>query len=158
MAALQVTPFFFIVLQGYQGTVMDPDSISTIAGLPVNTIPTIVTIATVAFHIVRENKKATQQEKLTAEEALKSAYNLPHGYYASLQNGSDKDPAREHEIAGTWDVASIRLRAFDNKLSRRLSLTSLFWREGAAWNDAQIAMASIGLEEVRREGTLRLRA
>lgn len=137
---------------------MDPESISTIAGLPVNTIPTIVTIAAAAFHVVRENKKATEQQKASAEEALRSAYNLTHGYYSALKQGAYKDPIREHEVAAAWDVASIRLRDFSTTLSQRLSLKSRFWREGAAWNDEQIAMANISLEDVRREGTVVLRA
>lgn len=137
---------------------MDPESISTIAGLPVNSIPTIVTIAAAAFHVVRENKKASEQQKASAEEALKSAYNLTHGYYASLKSGTAKNPTAEHEVAEAWDIASIRLRAFDTTLSQRLSLKSRFWREGAAWSDEQIAMANIGLEDVRREGTVVLRA
>ena len=128
---------------------MDPESISTIAGLPVNTIPAIVTIAAAAFHIVRENKKATKQQKIEAEEALKSAYNLTQGYYASLREGSGKDATREHQVAEAWDRASIRLREFDTTLSQRLSLKSRFWREGAAWSDEQITMANIGLEDVR---------
>ncbi len=137
---------------------MDPESISTIAGLPVNTIPTIVTIAATAFLVVRENKKASEQQKASAEESLKSAYNLTHGYYASLQSGGDKDSIKEHEVAKAWDIASIRLRPFDTTLSQRLSLKSRFWREGAAWSDEQISMANIGLEDVRREGTVVLHA
>jgi hypothetical protein len=133
---------------------MDPESISTIAGLPVNSIPIIVTIAAVAFHVVRENKKATETEKRDAEIALKLAYNLTHGYYAVLQSGEGKNSQEEHKVANAWDDASIRLREFDINLSNRLSLKSRFWREGAAWSDDQIAMANIGLEDVRREGTV----
>ncbi|MCG7866788.1 MAG: hypothetical protein JAY74_10495 [Candidatus Thiodiazotropha taylori] len=133
---------------------MDPESISTVAGLPVNTIPIIVTLAATAFHVVRESNKANLQQKSSAEEALISAYNLTLGYYASLKSGTAKDTTKEHQVAEAWDVASIRLRPFDKTLSQRLSLKSRFWREGAAWSTEQIAMANIKLEDIRREGAI----
>ena len=137
---------------------MNPETISTIAGLPVNTIPTIVTMAAAAYVVIRENKASTKREKEEAELALSHAYTLTHGYYVSLNSGSDKNTDKEHLIAEAWNAASILLRKFDQNLANRLSLKSRFWREGAAWADEQIAGARIGLEDVRREGTVVLRA
>ena len=137
---------------------MDPESISTIAGLPVNTVPILVTIAAAAFISIRDNKTTTKAEKENAEISLSHAYNLTHGYYASLNSGSDKSLGLEHDIAEAWAEAAIRLRKFNSNLSNRLGLKSRFWREGAAWSDEQITGARIGLEDVRREGTVVLRA
>lgn len=137
---------------------MDPESISTIAGLPVNTVPVIVAIAAAAFVSIKDNKRATDAEKQEAEISIASAYNMTEGYYAALSNGQNKDHQKEHEIAYAWHEASIRLRKFNRGLSNRLGLKSRFWREGAAWTDEQIAMANIGLDDVRREGSVVLRA
>ena len=139
-------------------SIMDPDTISTIAGLPVNTVPVLAAFAAAAFISIRENKTATKIEKGDAEIALSHAYNLTHGYYASLNAGSGKSAEQEHVIADAWSEASIRLRKINANISNRLSLKSRFWREGAAWTDEQIAGARIGLEDVRREGTVVLRA
>lgn len=136
---------------------MEPESISTIAGLPANTLPILVTIAAAAYLSIRENRTATKAEKENAEIALSHAYNLTHGYYASLNTGSVKNPDQERTIADAWGEASIRLRKFNANLANRLGLKSRFWREGAAWTDEQIAGARIGLEDVRREGVVVLR-
>lgn len=137
---------------------MDPETISTIAGLPANTLPILVTIAAAAYISIRENKTATKSEKEEAEIALTHAYNLTHSYYTLLNTGSSKSTSEEHTIADAWSEAGIRLRKFNANLSNRLGLKSRFWREGAAWTDEEISGARIGLEDVRREGTVILRA
>jgi hypothetical protein len=99
-----------------------------------------------------------QRRKEKAEVSLSHAYNLTHGYYASLNDGAMKSHEQEHVIAESWNEVSIRLRNINTNLANRLSLKSRFWREGFAWTDEQIAGARIGLEDVRREGTVVLRA
>ncbi len=136
---------------------MDLESISTIAGLPVNTVPTIATLAATAFLIVRESKKSTANEKQKAELAISAAYNKTHAYYAYRNDGGEKDHFKEHEVAKAWNEAAILLRIFDFNLHHRLKLKSRFWHEGAAWSEEQIKLANIGLEDVRREGTIVLR-
>ncbi|MCP4142973.1 MAG: hypothetical protein GY755_22240 [Chloroflexi bacterium] len=126
--------------------------------MPVNTIPVVATLAATAFLVVRENTRTTDNDKKEAELALSEAYNLTQGYYASRRNGAVKDYEKEHQVASAWDRASILLRQFDNNLAHRLKLKSRFWREGEAWSEEQIRLANIGLEDVRREGTVVLRA
>ena len=107
---------------------------------------------------IREHKAATKREKEEAEASLSHAYNLTHGYYASLNEYTGKNTEQEHVIAEAWNEASIHLKQFNANLANRLSLKSRFWREGAVWSDEQISGARIGLEDVRREGTVVLRA
>ena len=126
--------------------------------MPVNTLPIIATLAATAFLTIRENNRATAQEKQAAELALSNAYNKTEGYYATLKGGADKSQEKEYQVASAWDEVAILLRKFDENLAHRLKLKSRFWREGAAWSDEQIRLAKIGLDDVRREGTVVLRA
>ena len=137
---------------------MDPATISSIAGLPVNTVPVIVAMAAAAYVSIRDDNRASAADKESAEISIHYAYSMTKGYYALLANGEPKDPEKEHNIAAAWHEASVRLRKFNKSLSNRLGIKSQFWYDGAAWTDEQISMAKIGLVDVKREGIVTLRA
>jgi hypothetical protein len=136
---------------------MDPASISTIADLPVNTIPVIVAMAAAAYVSIRDDKRASASDKEEAEISLTHAYHMTQSYYSSMTNGQAKDYSQEYEIASAWQEASVRLRKFNKSLSNRLGIKSQFWQEGGAWTNEQISMAKIGLIDVKREGIITLR-
>jgi hypothetical protein len=136
---------------------MDPASISTIADLPVNTIPVIVAMAAAAYVSIRDDKRASASDKEEAEISLTHAYHMTQSYYSSMTNAQAKDSSQEYEIASAWHEASVRLRKFNKSLSNRLGIKSQFWQEGGAWTNEQISMAKIGLIDVKREGIITLR-
>jgi hypothetical protein len=106
---------------------------------------------------IENNKRMTRKQKQDAMLALNKAFHTTEGYYASLHAGRAKDEVKQHEIAELWDAAAVHVLPFNENLANRLGLKSQYWREGAAWSDAQIAQAKIGLEQIRRDGRFALR-
>ena len=137
---------------------MEPNAISELIGLPVNSLPVIAAFAIGAVMSIRDDKRATSAEKIEAETALSKAFHSTDGYYKALHSGANKSPERESEIAHLWEEASVKLRKFNQKLAKKLSYKSNFWQEGGAWTEEQIERADIGLETVRQSGLLTFQA
>ena len=133
---------------------METSALSELINLPTNTVPAIVTLVVGAFVSIRDDNRASASEKKEAEIALSEAFHSTDGYYKELNSGGRKSPQKESDIAYLWEIASVKLRKFNNQLAKQLSYKSNFWQEGGAWTDEQIERADIGLEQVRKAGLL----
>lgn len=137
---------------------MDVIALSELIGLPTNTIPVIATLAAAAVVSIRDDKRATNQEKKDAEIAFMKAFTMTEKYYSYLNQGGAKTTEREYDIANAWGEASIYLRKFNKKLSKQLGYKSQFWLDGEAWSEDQIYRAGISLESVRDSGLVTFKA
>ena len=103
-----------------------------------------------------DDRKFNKEQRQAARIALSEAFHQTEGYYAELAAGGSKDHGREHHIASLWEQVAILCEPFNPYLASRLGLKSQYWREGAAWSDAQIADAKIQLASVRRDAKFSL--
>ena len=88
--------------------------------------------------------------------ALSDAYHSTHQYYEHLRD-HPRDPCKETDVAFKWDRVGILLQKRNATLAEKLNAKSRYWREGATWSDDIIRQAGIGLENIRREVTVRLK-
>lgn len=117
----------------------------------------ILTTAIIGYlQFLGDDRRFNKEQRQSARVALSDAFHETEGYYADLAAGGTKDPGREHHIAHLWEHAAILSEQFNASLASRLGLKSRYWREGAAWSDAQIAAAKIQLDSVRRDANFSL--
>ncbi len=105
--------------------------------------------------IPREQRNRTKEDE-NALAALSDAYHTTIEYYEFLKNHS-RDTSKEAEIAYKWEIVGIVLKKYDSTIAARLDAKSRYWREGATWSDEIIRQAGIGLENIRREVTIRVK-
>jgi hypothetical protein len=105
--------------------------------------------------IPREPRDRTREDE-DALSALSDAYHETVQYYEFLKEHR-RDLAKEAGIAHRWERVGILLEKYDSTLAERLNAKSRYWREGATWSDEVIRQTGIGLENIRREVTVRVK-
>jgi hypothetical protein len=105
--------------------------------------------------IPREPRNRTKEDE-NALAALSDAYHTTLQYYEFLKD-NPRDLSKEAGIAYKWEIVGIVLQKYDSTLAERLDAKSRYWREGATWSDEVIRQAGIGLENIRREVTVRIK-
>ena len=105
--------------------------------------------------IPREPRNRTHEDE-EALTALSDAYTETVQYYEFLKT-NPRDLAREAGIAFRWERVGILLEKYDPTLAERLNAKSRYWREGGTWSDQVIRQAGIGLDNIRREVTVRVK-
>ena len=118
-------------------------------------ISIISAVVKVVGAIPKKLKDRTKEDE-EALLALSDAYHSTVKYYEFLKD-HDRDKCVETDVAHKWEIVGILLQKRDSTLAERLKAKSRYWRDGATWSDEIIRQAGIGLEDIRREVTIRVK-
>ena len=98
--------------------------------------------------LIRTGKIKRGERIDQALHSLYKALNETKSYVASLNEGSQRDRRREHEIASLWHDASVPIRHIDPELAHRCFLKGSYWHEPESWSEAQVKENQIALDQV----------
>ena len=95
------------------------------------------------------DKKVKRDEKIdTSLLALYAALSETKTYVVSLREGTERNRAKELNLAGLWHTASVPLRHIEPELAQICFLKGSYWLEPEAWDEAQIQENQIALDRV----------
>lgn len=99
----------------------------------------------------RDERHWESERKEAALNAIRDALQETKAYITLLNNGSEKDKAKELELSNLWSIASIAARHIDRELAKRLGVKGNYWLESETWSLDDIYDANIKLERIDAE-------
>jgi hypothetical protein len=104
-----------------------------------------------AIGLAREGKRAKEQRRRDALNALYAAINETQLYISERREGKKRNRRREFQIARLWSDAATAVSPLDHRLARICHCKRTYWCEADLWDDARIARNGIKIETVQRK-------